>query len=102
MTLLKALEALSQFAGSSPNQKGSGPTQPSGEESLLRNDWVSLYLSPVAIRCDFGAFFRLFPGRSPSFAASLGRKTPSRRTDTGQGWKCPWTPPKSKTSGLTR
>ena len=72
-----------------PHQKGPGPTQPSGEESLLRNDWVSLYLSPVAIRCDFGAFFRLFRGHSASFAASLGRKTPSRRTELWPGLEVP-------------
>jgi hypothetical protein len=75
--------------GSSPTNRAQDLTQPSGEESLLRNDWVSLYLSPVAIRCDFGAFFRLFPGRSPSFAAFLGRKTPSRRTEHWPGLEVP-------------
>jgi hypothetical protein len=47
-----------------------------------------------------------------SFGCSAGTHLPSRPSwegklhraerNSGQGWKCPWTPPKSKTSGLTR
>jgi hypothetical protein len=102
VTLLKALETLSQFAGSSPTKRA--------QDQLNQ---VARRVPFEMIRCPSISRRLLSDATSEhSFGCSAGTQIPSRppwegklhraERNSGQGWKCPWTPPKSETSGLTR
>ena len=89
MTLLKALEALSQFAGSSPTKRAQDQlNQVARRVSFEMIGCPSIsrrLLSDATSEHSFGCS----AGTQLPSRASLGRKTPSRRTELWPGLEVP-------------